>query len=525
MCHDHDSAPPIDARGAVAGESLILTAADGARVGAFAAHPTTPGGLGVVVLPDVRGLAGFYRELALRLADHGHAAVAIDYYGRTAGVDARGADFRYLEHVAHLSRPTIQADVAAAVAYLRAPGARGACQAVFTLGFCLGGRIAWLAASAVNRLAGAIGFYGAPGLVGPYPDPGPTQLADRLRAPILAFMGGADDGIPPADVDAFHAALAAAGIEHEIVVYPGAPHGFFDVKHAEHAEACADAWQRTLAFIDDHDDDDANPSAPCGTASTDEAIDPHSGFPRDPRNAEMPFNELGQPVGAGVPGWAPRPQPEALKLTGRFCRLERLNAKRHAAELFAADRLDATGASWTYLPYGPFADLDSYLRWVDEAAAADDPRFYAIIDTDPCSSMETAGRAVGVLSLLRIQPQAGSVEVGHVHYSPLLQRRRGATEAQLLLIRYALDELGYRRYEWKCDALNSASRAAAERLGFRYEGTFRQAQVVKGRNRDTAWFSILDTEWPPIAAAASAWLTAENFDHRGRQRTPLRART
>jgi RimJ/RimL family protein N-acetyltransferase len=125
---------------------------------------------------------------------------------------------------------------------------------------------------------------------------------------------------------------------------------------------------------------------------------------------------------------------------------------------------------------------------------------------------------------MRFDPDAGSIEVGHIRHSPLLQRRRGATEAQLLLMAYVFDELGYRRYEWKCDALNARSRAAAERLGFRYEGTFRQAQVVKGRNRDTAWYSMLDREWPPVAAAGRAWLAAENFDAQGRQRVSLRAR-
>jgi len=250
MCHDPDSTPPIggDRPARVVGEPVILTAADGARFRAFAARPSMPSGAGVVVLPDLRGLTGFYRELALRLAGHGHAAVAIDFYGRTAGVAPRAEDFPFMQHVGELSRPTIQADVAAAIDHLRSPA--GGSSMVFTLGFCLGGRISWLSATAANRLAGAIGFYGVPGVVGLYRDPGPTQLADRLRAPILALMGGADDGIPPSEVHAFDTALAAAGVEHEVVVYPGAPHGFFDIRHAEFADACADAWQRTLAFID-----------------------------------------------------------------------------------------------------------------------------------------------------------------------------------------------------------------------------------------------------------------------------------
>jgi RimJ/RimL family protein N-acetyltransferase len=232
------------------------------------------------------------------------------------------------------------------------------------------------------------------------------------------------------------------------------------------------------------------------------------------------INELGQPVGDPVPGWSARPHPTTPTLSGRCCRLERL-ADRHAEELFAADQVDARGESWTYLGYGPFPDLKSYASWVGAAARESDPYFYAVIDTDPQADPVSTGRAVGVLSLMRVQPGTGSIEVGNVHYSPLLQRRRGATEAQYLLMRYAFDELGYRRYEWKCDALNAPSRAAAIRLGFRYEGTFRHALVVKGRNRDTAWYSIIDSEWPLVEARLRSWLTPENFDERGMQKTPL----
>lgn len=157
------------------------------------------------------------------------------------------------------------------------------------------------------------------------------------------------------------------------------------------------------------------------------------------------------------------------------------------------------------------------------SATGDDPLFYAVIDTDPIAKAETAPSAVGVLSLLRIQPEPGSIEVGHVHYSPLLQRRRGATEAHYLLMRYVFEGLGYRRYEWKFDALNGPSRAAAERLGFTHERTFRQATMVKGRNRDTAWYSIVDSEWPAVQRRVRAWLAPENFDDSGHQRTALRA--
>lgn len=227
----------------------------------------------------------------------------------------------------------------------------------------------------------------------------------------------------------------------------------------------------------------------------------------------MPINELGQPIGRPLSDWSPRPMPTASELVGRYCRLERLDPDRHAEGLFCADRLDARGESWTYLPYGPFPDLDDYRKWLVEAAQQADPRFYAIVDA--------ARRPVGVLSLMRMQPEIGVIEVGHVHYSPALQRTREATEAQYLAGRYVFDELGYRRWEWKCDALNGPSRAAAERLGFRYEGTFRQATVVKARNRDTAWFSILDAEWPELRQRFERWLHPDNFEPAGRQRSPL----
>jgi len=255
MCTDHDATPPVDRGPAapVTGADLTLTstAADAARLAAFAARPPAPTQVGVVVLPDLRGLARFYRQLAVQLAGHGHTAVAIDYYARTAGLGERGDDFPLMEHAARLSRATIQGDLGAAVAWLR-DAAGGACPAVFTLGFCLGGRVSLLASTHHPDLAGTIGFYGALGSTGPYRDPGPAQLADQLTAPVLALMGGADQGIPPAEVAAFDAALTSAGVEHEVVVYPDAPHGFFDARQAEFADASADAWRRTLRFIQRH---------------------------------------------------------------------------------------------------------------------------------------------------------------------------------------------------------------------------------------------------------------------------------
>jgi carboxymethylenebutenolidase len=249
MCFEHDSAPPIPpiSGAAVSHRELTLEAADGNRFAAFEATPEAPARSGVVILPDVRGLYRFYEELALRFAEHGYAAVAFDYFGRTAGVGRRDDEFEYTSHVEQTTQEGIQADVAAAVARLRA----GGCGAVFTVGFCFGGRNSWLAAASRHGLAGAIGFYGRPGL-GRDGSPGPTARVAELDAPILGLMGGADPGIPHEEVDAFDAALDAAGVEHEIVVYPRAPHSFFDRKYEEFAADSEDAWKRVLAFLERH---------------------------------------------------------------------------------------------------------------------------------------------------------------------------------------------------------------------------------------------------------------------------------
>jgi RimJ/RimL family protein N-acetyltransferase len=221
-------------------------------------------------------------------------------------------------------------------------------------------------------------------------------------------------------------------------------------------------------------------------------------------------NELGQPIGAPLPGWAPRPLPSRSAIEGRFCRIEPLDPDRHAAELFDANGDDADGRNWTYLPHGPYPSFDLYREYLAAAAQRDDPLVHAIIDL--CS-----GRAVGVASLMRIDPASGVIEIGGINYSPRPQRKPAATDAMYLLMRRVFDERGYRRYEWKCDSLNAPSRAAALRLGFRYEGLFRQATVYKSRSRDTAWFSIIDGEWPPLRAAFEQWLDPANFDGDGRQ--------
>ena len=227
-------------------------------------------------------------------------------------------------------------------------------------------------------------------------------------------------------------------------------------------------------------------------------------------------NELGQPIGFAVPEWTARPRPPREVMEGRYVRLEPVSVERHAGDLYEAFSADREGRIWTYLPYGPFASADETADWMRKTCMGDDPLFHAIID-------KASGKALGVASYLRIEPAVGVIEVGHINYAPALQRTRGASEAMYLMMARVFDELGYRRYEWKCDALNGPSRAASERLGFSYEGLFRQATMYKGRNRDTAWYSILDTEWPRIKAAFEAWLDPANFDADGRQKQPLAA--
>lgn len=228
------------------------------------------------------------------------------------------------------------------------------------------------------------------------------------------------------------------------------------------------------------------------------------------------LNEFQQPVGTPLLRWTPRPRPSAPTIEGRRCRLEALDARRHAADLFTAFASAPDLRDWTYLFNGPFDTLEQYVAYLEKVATGNDPFYYAIVD-------RTSGRAMGVFSLLRIDPANGTVEVGHVLFAPSLKRSPLATEAQYLLMRYVFAELGYRRYEWKCDSLNAPSRRAAERLGFQFEGIFRQAVVYKQRSRDTAWFSILDHEWPRHRAAFERWLASENFDENGQQRRSLSA--
>jgi carboxymethylenebutenolidase len=240
MCFDADSLPPIPAisGAAVSHDDLVLEAADGNRFAAFAATPDEAAATGVVILPDVRGLYRFYEELALRFAERGYAAVAFDYFGRTAGVDKRPDDWDYMPLVRQLTTEQVQADVAACVAHVRSLG----CSAVFTVGFCFGGSGSWAAAASGHGLAGAVGFYGRPSRM--------IDLVPRLEAPILALQGGADEGIPHEDNVEFERALRDAHKEHELVEFEGAPHSFFDRKQEEFQDASDEAWRRTLEFID-----------------------------------------------------------------------------------------------------------------------------------------------------------------------------------------------------------------------------------------------------------------------------------
>ncbi|NJM81514.1 MAG: GNAT family N-acetyltransferase [Tabrizicola sp.] len=216
-------------------------------------------------------------------------------------------------------------------------------------------------------------------------------------------------------------------------------------------------------------------------------------------------------LGNVIAGWQPPPRPQEAGMTGRLVGLEPLSAEDHAAELFAA--YAGHDALWDFMPYGPFPSARAYHDWAEERQSGDDPRFYVLRDL-------ASGRAGGVASYLRITPEAGSIEVGHICIAPGLQRAAAVTEAMYLMMRWAF-AAGYRRYEWKCNALNLGSRRAAQRLGFSYEGVFRNHMVIKGRNRDSAWFSVIDSEWPALEKAFAVWLSPDNFDRAGRQITRL----
>jgi carboxymethylenebutenolidase len=253
MCFDHDSRPPIRpiAGGALDSQDLTLTASDGNRLTAFEARSAEPSGAAIVILPDVRGLHAYYIDLALRFAENGIDAVAIDWFGRSAGLGRRDDGFDYMPHVNATTWPSISADVAAGAAHARTLGTDRAAS-LFTVGFCFGGRVSFLSATLGLDLAGAVGFYGSPVGPGRGGSPAPVDLAEAIGSPILGLFGGTDAGIPPDAIAAFDAALTEAGTEHRLIAYPNAPHSFFDRKADEYAKESEEAWSEVLAFVRAH---------------------------------------------------------------------------------------------------------------------------------------------------------------------------------------------------------------------------------------------------------------------------------
>ena len=231
-------------------------------------------------------------------------------------------------------------------------------------------------------------------------------------------------------------------------------------------------------------------------------------------NKDRFHNHIGQEIGFTVDDWHECQLPSHTDMNGHFCRLEVLNVDKHAEDLYHSFSEDSNQHNWTYLPYGPFNDYESFYLWLEDTCLGIDPLFHAVID-------QRTQSAVGLASYLRINPKVGVIEVGHIHFSPKLQQTAMSTEAMYLMMQRVFDELGYRRYEWKCDALNAKSRKSAQRLGFTFEAVFRQATMYKGRNRDTAWYAIIDSDWPKIKQAFQNWLDPENFDKSGQQKTKL----
>jgi carboxymethylenebutenolidase len=253
MCFNPDARPPIPsiAGGALESGPVILTSADGSRFRAVRARAAEPTGAGILILPDVRGLHPYYEDLALRFAEHGVDALAIDYFGRTAGVEGRDPGFDFRPHIERVTYAALTADLRTGAAYLRSPEG-GSVRSLFTIGFCFGGRLSFLAATLDLDLAGVIGFYGWPVGPGRGGMPAPAEVAKEMRAPVLAIFGGADEGIPQSAVDTFEAALVEAGVEHRVVTYPNAPHSFFDRRADEFARTSEAAWQETIEFVRAH---------------------------------------------------------------------------------------------------------------------------------------------------------------------------------------------------------------------------------------------------------------------------------
>lgn len=224
-------------------------------------------------------------------------------------------------------------------------------------------------------------------------------------------------------------------------------------------------------------------------------------------------NQFNQTIGYPVKNWRHKAKPSKSKMIGAYCQLELLDVTKHAKRLFHSLSIENDGSSWTYLPYGPFSNYEDFILWLEKTMKLSDTILYTILDKHDLP--------IGIAGYLRVNPEHGVIEIGHLHFSKLLQKSTAATESIFLMMSYVFDELKYRRYEWKCDSLNQPSRNAAERFGFKFEGIFRQCNVFKERNRDTAWFSILDSEWPTIKSKFTTWLHPNNFDEKGNQKLSL----
>ena len=412
---------------------------------------------GVLVVHENRGLNPHIEDIARRVALDNYVAFAPDALTPLGGYPAAGEDDAASSSASSSSPRPARTWWRQPGSCARTPNATAARRG----GLLLRRRHLQLPGNAGARAGGSVPFYGGPAA---------AEEVPKIKARMLIHYAGTDERINAA-WPAYEAALKAAGVKYAMHMYPGTQHGFNnDTTPRYDKAAAAEAWKRTMA--------PSRHPAPLVP-------------PGEPMSTRL--NALGQPVGPPLPDWQAPPRPTASVLDGTWTRLEGLDPDRHARAALRGQRARHRGPNWTYLPIGPFADLRGLRRLAATMAAGRGP--VVLRDHRPRD-----GLPVGVASYLRIDPAAGSIEVGHINFSPLAQRTSAATEAMFLMMRQAF-ALGYRRYEWKCDALNAPSRAAAERLGFTYEGMFRQATIYKGRNRDTAWYSILDREFPALERA------------------------
>ncbi len=226
------------------------------------------------------------------------------------------------------------------------------------------------------------------------------------------------------------------------------------------------------------------------------------------------MNQIKLSVGESLPEWKEKLPPPKTKMMGNYCCLYPLDLKKHSYSLFESFCRDKKNLNWTYLPYGPFENHKDFKKWLVGSCLGEDPLFFVVVKKDI---------VVGLASYLRIKPEVGVIEIGHIHFSPILQKTRASVEAIYLMMKRVFDEMGYRRFEWKCDFLNKRSCEAAKKFGFQFEGVFRQLTIYKGRNRDTAWFSVLDKDWRKIKQNYEKWLCAENFDEKNEPILSLRS--